>query len=108
MANNYEIGVDPASPAGDYSVRTFCGFFLVEDAHLVGSSGRRGEKAYRFGNKIFISPAMMDLIRHAEGAELERLLRAIPLVTIADRPGSARTLRSRHSSLMTHSSSASS
>jgi hypothetical protein len=44
---------------------------------LVGS-----KQAIDFGGVIHVSPAMFELLRHAEGDELERLLQAIPVVTI--------------------------
>jgi hypothetical protein len=44
---------------------------------LVGS-----KQAVDFGGVIHVSPAMFELLRHAEGDELERLLQAIPVVTI--------------------------
>ena len=56
------------------------GIEIRVDTSLVGS-----KKAVRLGDgPIYVTPAMMDLVQHAEGDELRRLLGSIPLVTIPD------------------------
>jgi hypothetical protein len=45
-----------------------------------------GKKAVRQGNRMYVSPAMYDLISHAEGDELESLLKSIECVTIPEMP----------------------
>jgi hypothetical protein len=57
------------------------GFAVQECRWMVGM-----KKALRVGRTIYISPAMMDLIRHAEGDELRRLLGSIPMVEIPEPP----------------------
>jgi hypothetical protein len=57
------------------------GFAVQECRWMAGS-----KKALRVGRTIYVSPAMMDLIRHAEGDELRRLLGSIPLVEIREPP----------------------
>ena len=53
----------------------------------VASALSGGSRAVRQGDVIYVSPAMYDLMSHADEAELERLLQAIRLVTLppADR-----------------------
>lgn len=61
---------------GIYSALT--GFKVVVDQVLVGC-----KKGYKMGDTIHLSPAMMDLLKHAETQEeLTRLLTAIELVDL--------------------------
>ena len=55
------------------------GIPIVECPSMVGQ-----KKAVRMNGTIYLSPAMMDLVRHTEGDELERLLAAIPLTELGD------------------------
>lgn len=55
------------------------GFGVHVSSVLVGS-----KRAFRIGNEIWVSPAMYELIRHADPDELQRLLSAIPLLTLPD------------------------
>ena len=58
---------------------TLTGLQLIVDRHMAGM-----KKAVRQGGKLYVSPAMYDLISHAEGDELERLLSAIPCTEIPE------------------------
>lgn len=49
--------------------------------YLAGS-----KRGLRMGQTVYVSPAMFDLIRHAEGDELRTLLEAIEVVTIPEPP----------------------
>lgn len=42
------------------------------------------KRAFREGNRIYVSPAMWELLTHAEGEELMRLLRAIEYVELPE------------------------
>lgn len=53
------------------------GFKVQVAAHLAGS-----KKAVEMGGTIFVSPAMYDLLSHADEVELRRLLEAIEMVRI--------------------------
>ena len=55
------------------------GFGLAVSEHLRGS-----KRAVKSGDTIYVSPAMYDLIRHAEGEELRRLLVSIPLLDVGE------------------------
>lgn len=58
----------------------FAGIPIQVSQHMTGS-----KRALRFGNgPIILSPAMYELVRHAEGDELARLLAAIPLLQLPD------------------------
>ena len=46
-----------------------------------------GKKAVRRGSKLFVSPAMYDLISHAAPDELKLLLEQIECVNIPETPG---------------------
>lgn len=53
----------------------------LSSLELVVSESMRGSKrAVRVGNTIYVSPAMYDLIRHADQDELRRLLGQIPML----------------------------
>lgn len=52
----------------------------------VATSLAGSKRAVRMGRTLYVSPAMYDLIRHAEWAELERLLAAIPCLTLPEPP----------------------
>lgn len=55
------------------------GFKIQSNTNMVGA-----KKAIRQGDTIHVSPAMFDLISHAEGDELKRLLGFIPLLHLPD------------------------
>lgn len=55
-------------------------FEIVVDQHMAGM-----KKAVKMGNKIVVSPAMYDLIKHADQKELEHLLKNIPLIDIPEK-----------------------
>ena len=55
------------------------GFKIQSNIYMAGS-----KKAIRQGDTIHVSPAMYDLISHAEGEELNRLLESIPLLNLPD------------------------
>lgn len=57
------------------------GFNVTVSSALVGS-----KRAVRMGNTICVSPAMFDLIKHANEDELQRLLAAINVLTIPEPP----------------------
>jgi hypothetical protein len=57
------------------------GFDVQASASLAGS-----KRAVRMGRTIYVSPAMYDLICHAKGAELERLLGAIRCLKLPEPP----------------------
>ncbi|HUT88698.1 MAG TPA: hypothetical protein VMY37_04330 [Thermoguttaceae bacterium] len=44
------------------------------------------KKAVRFGETIYVSPAMWDLLSHANPAELEHLVANIPVLDLGDIP----------------------
>ncbi len=58
---------------------TLTGLSVHVVSHMVGM-----KKAVRQGDRLYVSPAMWDLLSHAEGAELERLLAAIPCTEIPE------------------------
>lgn len=60
-------------------MNAFDGFRIVVSSALTG-----GRSAIQQGRTIFVSPAMYDLMSHAEPDELERLLRAIRVVEIPE------------------------
>lgn len=55
------------------------GLGISVSQHLVGS-----KKAIRQGNTIYVSPAMYDLIKHANPDELKTLLEQIAVLTIPE------------------------
>ena len=62
--------------------RTFTGISIQVSPALTGS-----KRAVQFGDgPIVVSPAMYDLIRHADGGELRRLLESIELLRLPAMP----------------------
>ena len=59
----------------------FAGVDLVRSPWLVGS-----KVAWKRGARLYVSPAMWDLLTHAEGEELMRLLTRIRYVEIPEGP----------------------
>jgi hypothetical protein len=55
------------------------GYRVAVSSALVGS-----KRAIRMGDTIYVSPAMYDLMKHADQEELQRLLAAIPLLEAPD------------------------
>jgi hypothetical protein len=53
------------------------GMPVKASSYLVGS-----KQAVEMDGVLYVSPAMFDLMRHAEGDELERLLAAIPVLRL--------------------------
>lgn len=60
---------------------TFTGLELVMCKYLAGT-----KKAFRQGRKLIVSPAMYDLISHADERELRLLLETIRVVVIPELP----------------------
>lgn len=50
---------------------------IAVSTHMAGT-----KKAVKMNGTVYVSPAMHDLIRHAEGDELRRILEAIPLLDL--------------------------
>lgn len=51
------------------------GLSIVEDKRLVGS-----KTAYRQGDRLLVSPAMLELMQNADADELQHLVANIPVV----------------------------
>lgn len=45
-----------------------------------------GKRAVRMGNTLYVSPAMFDLMRHANPEELRRLMESIEMIDIPKPP----------------------
>lgn len=65
---------DPQPPLAAGLGREVVGLRVEVSQFLVGF-----KHGFCDGRTVLVSPAMWDLMRHAEGDELERLLKAIPL-----------------------------